>query len=538
MNIADVIVVGSGATGSMAAKTLVEGGARVLMIDGGQRDERYAPLIPDKSFVDIRRTEPQQHRYFLGDEFESARFDELTTGAQLTPPRRFIVAQTERLLARGPSNFVPMESLAYGGLGSGWGLNCGVYSDAELVRASLPVDAMRDAYQRVADRIGISGLADDAQQYTSAHLEGVQPPVPLDPTMAGIAERYARRRTTLNEKGYRLGRPVLAMLTRDREGRRATGMQDMDFYSDRGGSAWRPWIIVDELRRSDRFEYAGELLVTRFEERSECVDVVCVDVRTLAERRFSCRRLVLSSGVLGTARIVLRSLAKPGTHLPLLCNPYTYVPCIVPSRIGGKVPDRNTGLVQLELFHDEAGDHRDVAVATLFSYRSLLLLRLMREMPLGVRDARRLMRYLLPSFAIVGIDHPQSPSAGKELWLESDDSSPTHDRLGITFDPTPQERDRCDERERGFMRVLRRLGAWPIKRIRPPLGSSIHYAGTLPFSAGEKPFSLSPEGRLHGSRNVFVADGSGFTFLPAKGLTLSLMANAHIVARGIAANET
>jgi hypothetical protein len=527
----DVIVVGSGVTGSMAAKTLVDGGLRVLMIDGGQHDERYASIVPDKPFVEIRRTETAQHRYFLGDDFESARFDEITTGAQLTPPRRFIVAQTDRLLARAPSGFVPMESLAYGGLGSGWGLHCAVYSDAELARASLPVAAMHEAYQVVADRIGVSGMADDAQEYTIANLERVQPPAPLDPTMTHIAAAYDRGRAALQLQGYRLGRPAMARLTQQRPQRHPTTLRDMEFYSDDERSEWRPWMIVDQLRRSENFDYAGNLLVTRFQERDDGVEVTCLDVRTLAERSFFAPRLVLASGVLGTARIVLRSLGTPGMRLPLLCNPYTYVACIVPPRVGKATPDRNTGLVQLVLFHDAGPQHDDIAVATLFSYRSLLLFRLLREVPLGVRDARALMRYLLSGFTIVGIDHPQAQSGGKELWLEENAESPTGDRLGATFEMSALELDRIDARERGYMRALRHLGAWPIRRVNPPLGSSIHYAGTLPFDPDDKPLTLSTEGRLHGARNIFVADGSGFTFLPAKGLTLSLMANAHRVAQ-------
>ena len=63
------------------------------------------------------------------------------------------------------------------------------------------------------------------------------------------------------------------------------------------------------------------------------------------------------------------------------------------------------------------------------------------------------------------------------------------------------------------------------------MGASIHYAGTLPFGTGEGPFRLRPDGRLFESDHVWVADGSGFRYLPAKGLTLSLMANAHLVAQ-------
>jgi hypothetical protein len=78
---------------------------------------------------------------------------------------------------------------------------------------------------------------------------------------------------------------------------------------------------------------------------------------------------------------------------------------------------------------------------------------------------------------------------------------------------------------------MSKLGAYPVKMIDPGMGSSIHYSGVLPFEKEEKPFSLSPDGKLHVTKNIFVADGSGFRFLPAKGLTLSLMANAHNVAQ-------
>ena len=66
----DVVVIGSGASAVNAAYPLVEAGRSVVMLDVGKRDEKYAALIPDQSFAEIRRTDPQQHRYFLGDDFE------------------------------------------------------------------------------------------------------------------------------------------------------------------------------------------------------------------------------------------------------------------------------------------------------------------------------------------------------------------------------------------------------------------------------------------------------------------------------------
>jgi len=59
----------------------------------------------------------------------------------------------------------------------------------------------------------------------------------------------------------------------------------------------------------------------------------------------------------------------------------------------------------------------------------------------------------------------------------------------------------------------------------------VHYAGTLPFSAIDKPLTTEPVGRLRGTGAVYVADGAAFAYLPAKGLTGTLMANADRVGR-------
>src|SRR5438034_410344 len=68
----DFVVVGSGCTGAMAAATLIEGGggARVLMLDAGERDDRYAGVLPSGDFVSVRTTDREQYRYFLGEDFE------------------------------------------------------------------------------------------------------------------------------------------------------------------------------------------------------------------------------------------------------------------------------------------------------------------------------------------------------------------------------------------------------------------------------------------------------------------------------------
>src|SRR5262249_18251765 len=71
-----------------------------------------------------------------------------------------------------------------------------------------------------------------------------------------------------------------------------------------------------------------------------------------------------------------------------------------------------------------------------------------------------------------------------------------------------------------------RLGCVPLKRIRPGHGSSIHYAGTFPITAEDRPLTCDRDSRLRGTRAVYLADGSIFPWLPPKGLTFNIMANA------------
>lgn len=529
MEITDFIVVGSGCTGAMAAQTLTENDAHVLMLDGGKRDEKYSSLIPGKSFAEIRLTEKEQHRYLLGDDFESIPSGTVTTGAQLTPPRRFLVEAVDHYLRHSSETFIPMESLAYGGLGAGWGVGCCVFSENELHQAGLPIGEMRTAYQVIADRIGISGSSDDAQAFTFAHLQGIQPAPRLHPTAKKLFSNYGRKKEALKRNGFHLGRPALALLTQEKGERRALDYREMEFYDDKNQSAWRAWISVDELRKKNNFTYIPRQLVTLFREEHGIIEVDTLRIDTNEKEAYRCRKLVLASGVLGTARIVLRSMNGDAKTLPLLCNPYYYTPCVMLSEAGKSLPDELNAMAQLSLFHDADGTQRDVAMASLYNYRSLLLFRLLKEVPLGLRDARLLINYLLPGIIIMGIHHPESHGRDKWIQLLPDHNSPTGDRLESTYRLSEEETRKVTSRENLYTKAMRKLGAYAIKRVSPGHGSSIHYAGTLPFDEKGKPFSLDPSGRLNGTENIFVADGSGFRFLPAKGPTLSLMANAHLV---------
>ena len=535
MSLPDFIVIGSGCTGVIAAQTLVEAGNTVVVIDGGQTDEGQADKIPKDNFISLRRSDETQEKYFLGEKFESIPEGKTSSGAQLTPARNFLIRETEKYLPLISEQFAAIESLAVGGLGGGWGLGCCVFSDEELHLCGLDASDMKRAYQVVADRIGLSGEQDDATHFTSRHITGVQPAFALDAPAARLKYNYDRKKSALNENGFYLGRPSLALLTQDRGDRKGLKRRDMDFYDDYGNSAWRAWMAMNELKKNPKVQHESGWLVISFSETESETVVNAIRVGSNEKKEFRAKKLILAAGPLGTARLVLRSLTGGHkTKLPFLCNPYNYTPLLLPKLLGSDISENHIGLAQLSLFHDEGKKNSDIAMASLYSYHSLMLFRLLRETPLNFRDGRMAMKYLLPAIMIAGIHHPESRGENQFVQLENS-SSPTGDALRVKYELTAEKKQRVVDREKKYRGALKKLGAYGLKQVRPAMGASVHYAGVLPFSKEPEQFGLAHNGRLHNHARTFVADGSGFRFLPAKGLTLSLMANAHLVA--LAAQE-
>jgi hypothetical protein len=535
----DFIVVGSGPSGAMAAQTLIEGGASVLMLDVGAQDPNlYGDMVPDTDYVDIRESDPNQHEYFLGRNFEGIPWGAISVGAQLTPARRHVMNHVDEWLPLISDNFRPMESLAYGGLGSAWAMGCYMFSRPEAERAGLPYDLLHDAYQTVSDRIGIAAEENDVSKYCIEGLANLQPALEIDNSAETLFRRYRRKQRRLNHEGFFVGRPGLSILTQDKGDRRGETYNDMDLWTDRDKSGYRPWMTIDELKHLERFNYVSGCLVLKFSENEEKVDVHVRRIDTGEDATFTARKLVLATGALGSARIVLRSFDAYETQIPLLCNPFCYIPCLQLGMIGTMLDRQKMSFVQLSMFHDRNHTHTDVAMASLFSYRSLLLFKLIKEAPLNYVDARIMLQYLQSAFTVAAIHLPDAVADGKYMKLVKDPASRTGDKLYVDYRLSAAEATEVRQREGKFKWALRTMGVYPIKTVKPGFGASIHYAGTLPFDQSNEPLRICRKSsRLQPTRNVYIADASGFQFLPAKGLTFSLMAYAHIVAQRALKND-
>jgi choline dehydrogenase-like flavoprotein len=519
----DVIVVGSGPGGVNAAAALVEAGRRVRMLDVGYTDDRYAPLIPAASFTDLRRTHEEQHRWFLGDDFEGVPFGPVRVGAQLTPPRQHIVAVDDPRLPVDSDGFAVVQSLAQGGLGAGWGAGVFPFSDDELGAMGLGLRHLQPHYDAVVARVGVSGALDDLTQFFPPSRE-MMPAADFDSNGESLLARYQRRRDRLNETGFFLGGPRLAVSTRAHRARGPEAYRDMAYWADPDRAVYRPQFTLEELRRSPAFEYVPRHLVHAFVETRSGVHVQTTDERTGAREEHEAQALVLAAGTFGTARIVLRSLGRWGLRVPILCNPYTYAPTVNLALLGRAVADRRHGLAQLTAMLRVPGAGGRLVQAQVHSYRSLLTFKLMKEIPLGHRVSRQALQMLMPSFAILGIHHEDRPSAGKTCRLRRGGDEP--DVLEVRYQPSDDEVQTQRADERRLLGHFLRLGCLPLKVMRLGHGSNMHYAGTFPILAEGGDLTCDLDSRLRATRAVYLADGSVFPWLPAKGLTFNIMANA------------
>jgi choline dehydrogenase-like flavoprotein len=142
--------------------------------------------------------------------------------------------------------------------------------------------------------------------------------------------------------------------------------------------------------------------------------------------------------------------------------------------------------------------------------------------PLSARANLALIRHLLPAMLMLQLYFPAWVHTPSQLSLLADG------RLRIEGQPFPAEPARLAP----LLAALRSLGLWthPALIQQPITGHAIHYAGTLPMKAAPGPYQCHRSGRLHGTERVYVADSAGFSNLPAKNMSLGMMANAMRIA--------
>lgn len=522
MDCFDFIIIGAGPAGVSAAYALRN--KSVLMLDVGYTcsEERLAP----KNLYDLKRTE-NVYDLILGKDFESLEhFSHGYLSPKLKGPLMRYITRIPELLSGIDSgnNFEAQQSFAKGGLANAWGAGLMRYGSADLKDFPISPDDLDPFYDELTALVGISGDKDDLRDYFGSDA-GILPPLNLSPLCQNFLNKYNTFKASRDKSNILVGRPRLAVLSRDYNGRPAYPYHNQDFFQPHNPSVFNPAFLLDDILRHGKINYRPSSLVTEYFENGEHVEVRGVSLDTNEPFSYTARHIILAAGTLNTTRIVLRSHKDFTTRLPILDNAIAFIPFVDIGLVGKKfVPEVFPGA---ELCVVASPNSPIPLQSSVYGLSGTLRGDLVSEFPLSIRSNIRLTKYLGPALGMMQVFFPDYSSKKNYISLKENGGFHVNyeQRQSLHLSPLVS-----------FLHGLRYFTSSLIIK-KPAPGSSIHYAGTLPMR--KEPthrYETNIDGTLAGSKRVHIVDGSVFPRLPSKNHSFTIMANAMRVVNCILKN--
>ncbi len=514
----EIIIVGSGPSGVAAALGFAENGIVPLMLDVGHEAPDVKP--PDINFYDYRKTN-DVFDVMIGRGHEALNhvIDKKTASPKVSSPyMQFVTRDAEQLSPVAGSSAV-LQSFAKGGLASAWGAGLYRCIDDDLV--NLPINAadLSPYYDRLTREIGISGDDDDLTPFFGS-TEGLLKPVRLSRKLSRLLSVYQQKREELNADGTFVGRSRLGVLTSAYDGRYACDYNNFEMWYPDLQYIYTPAFTLEKLIREEKVLYHKSVMVRNWSREEGLIVVNAQNIKDSSDISFKCKRLVLAAGTINSTRIVLNSKKDFKTSLPLKDNSLVQFPLVFPSFIGSKLEKDALSLANLNVVFDlqEINMRLQGSIIELSSpARSVFF----DKLPFSAKDNLTFIRLFLPALAVLF------------LYIPSRKENEGHIKLGHG-----NELEVCNQHGNVDKRILKKvarafckMGAFTHPLFVEPPEHAIHYGGTLPMVLNpDSDYHCSTEGEIFGEPGVHVVDGSVLSYIPAKNLSFTLMANAMRIA--------
>lgn len=516
----DAIVIGSGPAGTFSAYALR--GKNVLVLDVGYKPPPSTNL--DGNLFKLRQTEPDLFGPLIGENFESLHnLHQRTISLKLkSPGLSYVVKDSEKFAPTSSSTFEAVSSFAQGGLANAWG--AGVYRFTESDLQGFPIGAaeLEPFYDELTAHMGICGSEDDLKPYFG-NGAGLLEPIRLSGFAADLLERYRASGDYFHRNRLYIGHARLAVLTRPHNNRPAYEYNNLEFFQPHDPAVYNPAYTLNDLAAQGLVTYKPGYLALRY---SEADGHVCVTARNLETGEldtFRGKALLLAAGTLNTTRLALQSNDDYETRLPILDNPMSCIPLFRWDKIGSALEVNDSSLAQLNLVYEGPPSYETLQ-ATLYGTTGPLRSDVIFNLPLTLSANLTWTKYLAPAMGLMMLFYPGKRDPSNYVKLNRAGQMEIH----YEAEPLGQVEER-------IIRTLRRIGYHGFSALcqYPKMGSSLHYAGTLPMSPRPAPYETDSEGRLSGYQRVYVVDGACFSALPAKNLTFTIMANAMRIGAGL-----
>ena len=543
----DVIVVGSGAGGGMAAYELTRRGLKVLMLEAGRH---YDPLTetpmfdtPDKAPL---RGEPTPDKPF-------GYYDSTIDGGWDVPNEPYTVA-------KGSEPFKWWRPRMLGGRTNHWGrvsLRFGPYDFKPYSRDGLgfdwPVtyDEIAPWYDKVERLIGVSGGPAMGLENIPDSPEGcLQPAPPPKPYELLVSRAYA-------SMGIPTAPVHAAILTRPLGDRAAC------FYATsclRGCSIranfQSPTVLLPPALATGNLTIRPNSLVYQvdLDAAGKASGVSFVDRQTGAHHFARAKSVVLSAGAGETARILLNS--KSSQFPDGLGNDHGLVGRYLMDTVGTKITAQIPALENMPLTNDDGMSIMHTYVPWWgHSLQAAKKLNFPRGYHVEMQGGR-----IMPQMALTGwVDDGQALRGpdlrakmrrryGSIIRMVSRGEMIPNENCFADLDPDVKDKwgvpvlrfhwkwgdyelRQAEHSIQTFMEVVDRMGGKPIGPVETEGhkaiskgGEIIHEVGTARMGSSARNSVVDGFGRSWAVRNLFVADGAVMASSPDKNPTLSILA--------------
>lgn len=536
---ARIVVVGSGASGAHFALTALQKGHTVAMLDVGHA--RPAPIRPEATFDELKASLDDPVGYFLGARGEGVVYPRARASYYGHPPSKNYVFTAPSQFTSHSTQMEPRFSFAKGGLAEAWTAGAYPWSDHDLGAFPFRYQDIAPYYRQVAERIGITGVQDDLERFLPWAADYLEP-LDLDAHSDRLLSSYHRRRDSFNRSmRFYLGRSRVATLSRDRQERKACSHLGRCLWGCPTDSLYSPALTVDECAKYPAFTYHDGMFarLLDYDRTGQITAVVANSISTGTERRFEADIVALAAGALCSSKIFLDSIFhRTGKviELPgLMDNRQMHMPFLTPALIGAPVSTASYQFHHLA-FGIERERPEEYVHGQITTLRAASVHPIVQNLPLDLRTGLAFFRGIRAGLGIANINLHDVRRAESHVTIRPA-SEGRETELIVRYAPAPDDYNRRRRARREVKRALRRLGCIvPPGMTRVlPMGTSAHYAGTLPMTTEDVEFTCTPDCQVRGFPNLYVVDGATFPFLPAKNLTFTLMANAIRVAQRIPA---